>query len=296
MEVGHRDLGRGDQVQVVTRDDVHLVFLVRDLARAARGCGVDDRRRPHLGEAVLRGVDVEEVRDQAPLEARAEALVDREAGARDLGAARVVDDVERLAQLPVRLAGPGRAVGRRSVAGREIAPGPDGDVGLLAAHRDLGVGGVRDPQEQVLELRLGGGELGVDLLDPRAGGGRGVAKRLDLRPVGLGAAADGLADLLADGVALGLLRVRLRLEPATPRVDVDGPVDEARILAACRSLPGGSDRARRGVAGRRRSCERSPRRRPPPGGDGRRTGDRGWRGASRRAGRWRGRGTRGTGR
>ena len=34
VEVGDRDLGRRDQVQVVARDDVHLVFLVRDLAGA----------------------------------------------------------------------------------------------------------------------------------------------------------------------------------------------------------------------------------------------------------------------
>ena len=33
MEVRDRDLGGRDQVQVVARDDVHLVFLVRDLAR-----------------------------------------------------------------------------------------------------------------------------------------------------------------------------------------------------------------------------------------------------------------------
>ena len=61
--------------------------------------------------------------------------------------------------------------------------------------------------------------------------GRGVAQRLDLGAVGLGAAADRLADLLAGGVALGLQRVRLRLEPAAARVDLDRPVDEARVLA-----------------------------------------------------------------
>ena len=32
VEVRHRDLGRRDQVELVARDDVHLVFLVRDLA------------------------------------------------------------------------------------------------------------------------------------------------------------------------------------------------------------------------------------------------------------------------
>ena len=82
MEVRDRDLGRGDQVQLVAGDDVHLVFLVGDLAGAARGVGVDDRRRPDLGEAVLAGVDVEEPVDQSALERRPRALVDGEARSR----------------------------------------------------------------------------------------------------------------------------------------------------------------------------------------------------------------------
>ena len=49
----------------------------------------------------------------AALERGSGALVDREARAGDLGAAGVVDDVERLAELPVGLARPGGAAGRR---------------------------------------------------------------------------------------------------------------------------------------------------------------------------------------
>ena len=64
MEVRDRDLGRRDQVEVVAGDDVHLVFLVRDLAGAARGVAVDDDRRPDLGHAVLGDVDVEEPVDE----------------------------------------------------------------------------------------------------------------------------------------------------------------------------------------------------------------------------------------
>ena len=169
MEVGDRDLGGRDQVQVVARRDVHLVFLVGDLPGAARGRRVHDRRRPDLGEAVLGGVDVQEPGDQAALEPRAGALVDREPGAGDLRAARVVDDVECLADLPVGPALPGGAVRRHDLAGAVLAPGPDRDVGLLAAHRDLGVGGVGDAQEQVLELGLGRRQLGVDLVDAQAG-------------------------------------------------------------------------------------------------------------------------------
>ena len=70
VEVRDRDLGGGDQVQVVAGDDVHLVFLVRDLAGAARRRGVHDRGRPDLGEAVLGGVDVEEPVDERRAAAR----------------------------------------------------------------------------------------------------------------------------------------------------------------------------------------------------------------------------------
>ena len=125
------------------------------------------------------------------------ALVDREAGAGDLGAAGVVDDVERLAELPVGLARPGRAAGRRVgadladerlVVGQLLAPRPDGDVGLLATDRDVGVGRVGDAQQQVVEVGLGLGERRVERRDPLAGCGRGGAQVGDLGAVGRGAA------------------------------------------------------------------------------------------------------------
>ena len=104
--------------------------------------------------------------------ARAGALVDREAGAGDLRAARQVDDVERLGELPVRACA-SRSRRRRgasaptspssgSLARQQLAPGPDRDVRLLAADRDVRVGRVRDAQEEVLDLGLDVGELGVD--------------------------------------------------------------------------------------------------------------------------------------
>ena len=198
MEVRDRDLGRRDQVQLVAGHDVHLVFLVGDLPGPAGAVGVDDGRRPDLGEAVLAGVDVEEPVDEAALERRAGALVDREAGAGDLRAAGVVDDVERLAELPVRLARPGRATGGRVGAdlavdrllARELlAPRADRDVGLLATDRDVRVGRVGDAEELVVEGRLGLGELGVESCDALAGrrsrrpsGSRPRTRRAPRRP------------------------------------------------------------------------------------------------------------------
>ena len=85
---------------------------------------------------------------------------------------------------------------------------------------------------------LGVGQLGVELLDPRAGIGRGLAEGRDLRAVGRGAAADGLADLLGGGVALGLEPVRVAQQLAAPAVERQGGIDDRRVLALVdRALP-----------------------------------------------------------
>jgi hypothetical protein len=44
--------------------------------------------------------------------------------------------------------------GQGLVGGELLTPGADGDVRLLATDRDVGVGRIRDPQQQVLELAL----------------------------------------------------------------------------------------------------------------------------------------------
>jgi len=67
----------------------------------------------------------------------------------DLGASRVVDDVEIRGDVPVRSAAPAATVDREL-----LAPCPDRDVRVLAADRDVRVGGVRDAQEEVLDLGL----------------------------------------------------------------------------------------------------------------------------------------------
>ena len=201
---------------------------------------VDDGRRPDLGHPVLARVDVEEPVDEAALERRPGALVDREARAGDLGAAGVVDDVELIAELPVRSAGPGRATrggigadlaDERLVVGQLLAPHPDGDVRLLATDRDVGVGRVRDAQEQVVEVRLGVRERRVELGDAHAGRGGGGAQVGDLGAVGRGTALDRLADPLRGRVAFGLERLVLGQEPAPFRVELDGAVDQRRVLA-----------------------------------------------------------------
>ena len=241
----------------------------------------------------------------AALERRSRALVDREPGAGDLGAAGVVDDVERLAELPVRYPRPGRATRRgvgadladeRLVVGQLLAPQPEGDVRLLATDRDVEVGRVGDAQEQVVEVAFGLGQGGVEGGDPDAGRGGRRAQVGDLGAIGRGARLDRLADLLRDGVPFGLERLVLGQQPAPLGVELDGAVDERRVLALPDRRPRGWRRHPRGVAAGRRSC-----RWPSFGGPARsfprplrsRTPDRGRPGASRLAVRSDDRGTRG---
>ena len=222
VQVGDRDLGGRDQVEVVAGDDVHLVLLVGNLPRAGGAGRIDDGGRPDLGHAVLAAVDVQEPVDEDALQCRSVADVDREAGAAHLGTAHQVDQAELLGELPVR---------PPMVARQRFAPGTNGGVRLFPAHRHVGVGRVRDPQHGVIELCLDGRELGVDRLDPLPDPRRCGLQLRNLGAGRVGTAADGLADALRRRVALGLESVALGEERATALVQLQGTVDDRGVFA-----------------------------------------------------------------
>ena len=210
VKVRDRDLGRGDQVEVVAGDDVHLVFLVRDLAGATRGVGVDDDRRPDLGHAVLGDVDVEEPVDQRPLERGTRALVDREAGAGDLRAAGQVDDVERLGDLPVGPPSPRLAAGGRVRADLAVARLLDGSSSpqvrtvTLASSPPTGTSGsagfgMRSSRSSTSASTVASSASISAICSPAPG--RFGLERSDFRAVRRRAALDRLADLLRGRVA-----------------------------------------------------------------------------------------------
>src|SRR5215213_8577982 len=191
VQVRDRHFGSRDEVQIVARHDVHLVFLVGYLAGPGGRRRVDDGGRPDFGHAVLAGVDVEEPVDQRALERGSGSLVDRKARAADLRPASVVDDVERFGELPMRLSGPRRRIRCRVSAdlfaglldGQQLAPRPNGDVRLFAADGHVRVGRIRDAQQEIVDLRLDGRELGVDRGDPLARRGRDSLQVRDLGPI-----------------------------------------------------------------------------------------------------------------
>ncbi len=211
-----------------------------------------------------RAVDVEEPADQRPLEAWSRGR-GRPGSRSRRSSPRARGRGCRAARPPPSAAAAPRSRRRRAASAPDLAaqrldprellaPLADGDVGLLAADRDVGVGRVRDAQEEVLEPGLDGRQLGVDRRDPLAGGGRGGLERGDLRAVRVGAAADRLADRLRGLVALRLEPVALgqQLAPAArrpraPRRRGPGP-------RPCRWRPGGRSRHPRAAAAARRSC------------------------------------------
>ena len=92
MHVRNWHLGGWRKVEAVATNHVHLVFLIRDLPRAARRRLVDQDRWPDLGEAVLAHVGVEEEVDERTDECCAVGAVRREGGTGHLCAALQIKD------------------------------------------------------------------------------------------------------------------------------------------------------------------------------------------------------------
>ena len=118
------------------------------------------RRQNHL--VPVRKMRVHEIVQQRPLQPRAHAAVDPEARARQLGAARIVDQPQIRAEIHVVLG--------LKIKGARLAPVAQGLVVLLAARQKILVRQVGQPQHQrrvallylldLLVVRLGfGGQL-----------------------------------------------------------------------------------------------------------------------------------------
>src|SRR6185295_10725708 len=151
-----------------------------------------------------------------------------------------------LGDLPVGPPAPGGRAGRgvrpdlaldRLFDRQQLAPGAYGDVGVFAADRHFGIGRFRDAQEEVRDLGFDSRELRVDGLDATAGLHRGGLQLRDLVAVWLRPALDRLADPLARGVPLGLQRVALAEERPPAGVQLQGAIDDRRVLALVDGAP-----------------------------------------------------------
>ena len=122
MQVRQRHLGRRHEPVVLFGVVVEVVAELRQLAGVPHRLFLHHRRQVHLRVAVLVDVQLQHEGDQRPLQPRARALQHVEAAAGQLHAALEVDDAQRLAQLPVRLAPRVACTPRRAAARRRSRP------------------------------------------------------------------------------------------------------------------------------------------------------------------------------
>jgi hypothetical protein len=103
MEVRERHLRRRNQVEVPLACDLEQILLeLRQVARPAQRLRVDQKRRLHLGVAMLARVQVEHEVDQAPRHACAGTHQHREPGARHLRCTLEVENPKGRSKIPVR--------------------------------------------------------------------------------------------------------------------------------------------------------------------------------------------------
>ena len=159
--------------------------------------------------------------------------------------------------------------------GELLAPRPDRDVGLLATDRDVGVGRVRDAQEQVVELAprsRPASASSVAIRSPAAvdaarrsatSGPSGAAPPLIASPIRFDAA-------LRSALSASLSPSRR----AALGVERERAVDERRVLALVDRAVADRRPARRAGAAGRRSCRSSDRPSPPAASRSRSTHER----------------------
>ena len=139
------------KIEAVTTDHIHLVFLVRDLPRAARRGLIHQDRWPDLREAVLAHMRVKEEIDQRANQCGAIRAIRREGGPCHLCAALQIKDGESFRHCVVfwcwrrcwctPVCRDSRVPRRR--------PGADAAVRLGATNWDVFVGRVRNSKERI---------------------------------------------------------------------------------------------------------------------------------------------------
>src|SRR5450756_3243163 len=92
---------RSTQSRSSAASDVYKRQL-RELARSGHALPVDHEGRQNLGVAVLSRMEIEHEVDERPLQPCAESPVEGETRPGDLCPAREIEDVQTLADLPVR--------------------------------------------------------------------------------------------------------------------------------------------------------------------------------------------------
>ncbi len=102
VDIRHRHLGRRNHPQVIGRHVVHVFLHLRKLTRTDHRSRIHDKRRRHLGIAMIARVDIEHKIDQGTLQPGTGTGVQREARAGDLCPTVKVDKPQLRRDFPVR--------------------------------------------------------------------------------------------------------------------------------------------------------------------------------------------------
>ena len=188
VNVGHRHFRRRNEKEIVRVRAVHVFLKLGKLSRARHHLAAHHKRRPDFLVAVLLDVQVEHPASQRAQQARTVAFEQRELRSRDLRAPGKIQDVQRRANIPVRLLG--------KVKLRLLAPDRMDDVFFLCqARRHTAVGHIRNLQHCFRNALLDLSHLAVQALDALAHGAHLLAQRRHRRFI-LGG-ADGLRRAVA---------------------------------------------------------------------------------------------------
>ena len=151
MKIRDRDFCGWGKVEAVTANDVHLIFLVRDLPRATCRGLIHQDRWPDLREAVLAHMRVKEEIDQRADQCRAIRAIRREGGARHLCTALQIKDAEPLRHRVVLWRW--RRCWCAPISGDPWMPlrhpGSNAAIRLRTTDRNIFVGRVRNSKERI---------------------------------------------------------------------------------------------------------------------------------------------------
>ncbi len=212
VQVGQRNLCRGNEEHVVPIHPVQVVLELGQLSGAGEGIAVHQQRWAHFDVAVLVCVQVDHEIGEGTYQPGPQAHEQRETGTRDARATLQIDNPQGFRQLPMWFG--------FEVELRHLAPGTHDDVVGLVALGHVGQRRVGNGEKDGLQFRLALSYVAVEHLDPIAG-------CLERCQKILGGLARLLATrhFLAGAIALGLEAFDFGQELTAVEVQLEDPVD-----------------------------------------------------------------------
>ena len=98
VQIGYRNLGRGNQIKIILFHMVHIIGHFRQLPGAVHALLVDHKRRINFRIAVLVNMQIKHIVNQGPFQPGAKPLVDGKSAAADLAAPFKVQNIQLFTQ------------------------------------------------------------------------------------------------------------------------------------------------------------------------------------------------------